>query len=154
MICSSELNKSQWPRLGAAHPGISSSEEQQVWGNERLFFLTVAIVYCQNKSKQNPASTQWIKALSTDNKRSALLFWSLSSIAFHGCAGESFVLRWCPQGCAQRPSAEPGFWCRFSLLDFCYLTVLLSFRMMGWCIKVNVTPAPSKKFGHSVLTSW
>ena len=70
------------------------------------------------------------------------------------CWCDSFVLLYCAQGGTQRPSAEPGFCCEcMTQLDFCYLTLLKSFKIKRCCIKVSVTPAPSTKFGYLVFTS-
>lgn len=108
IICSSELNKTRWPRLGAARPGVSSSEEQWAWGGERLFFLNVAIVYGQNKREQHPAFTRQIKALSMDNKTSTLQFWRLSSKPFMALLGGEL----CPMVVSPGLCAEAFCWAR------------------------------------------
>lgn len=95
IVCSGELNKSQWPRLGAARPGVSSSGEQRArMGRGGVFFSSIAIVYGQDKREQRPAFTRRIKALSMENKTSALQFWRLSSKPFMAVLGGEL----CPTG--------------------------------------------------------
>lgn len=62
-------------------------EAAGVWGDDGLFFSSAAIVYSQNKREQRPAFARRIKALSTDNKTSALQFRRLSSKPFVAVLG-------------------------------------------------------------------
>lgn len=97
MVCSSELNKCQWPRLEAACLGVSSSEEQQV-GGEGLVFRALQL-QSQNKREQYPAFA-WGIIHEQQNERSAL-----SEAELKACrgrvTGESFVLAVVPRPCRE-----------------------------------------------------
>lgn len=111
-ICSSELNKSQWPRLGAARPGVSSSEKQRVCGGTTGFsFRVLQLCTARIKESNVQLSPGGLKHYPRTTKRVLCSFGGWAQSLSWLCWGESFVPWWSPQGCVQRPSAEPGFWC-------------------------------------------
>lgn len=114
------------------------------WGARGFLFE-----HCNCRARIKESNIQLLLGgLSTDNKMSALQFQRLSSKpVVAALQGRALSLLLSP-GSAERPSAEPGFWCELvALPGFCYLTVLQLVRMTWWYIKFGMTPAPSTRFG-------